>query len=198
MAQCNVVELFQSPVEFPGLHLKGMGRHAFAENWVHLEDALFLYHAERHKRACTILKANPYLPHYANQDIVMCGWFRGEDNPTTLNHFSLPSLLISVLWLVLLSHSLYCKAFGIYIYTEFIWRRRWWEYKHWANEKTALFCLLWKITITSCAYHNRRIYYNSTLRCVSDWKIGQFIMLKYASSIGHCVHCMFAVLKRRP
>lgn len=47
----------------------------------------------------------------------MCGWFRGEDNPTTLNHFSLPSPLISVLWLALLSHSLYYKAFGIpYLY----------------------------------------------------------------------------------
>lgn len=54
-----------------------------------IKDALFLYHAEDDQRPGTILQANPY----SNQDIVMCHWFRGEDNPTMLHHVFAPLLL---------------------------------------------------------------------------------------------------------
>lgn len=74
-------ELLQSPVEFGSLRW-GYGSTCFCKELGSSGGCAFLYHAEEDKRPCTILQANPY----SNQDTVMCLWFRGEDNPSTLSH----------------------------------------------------------------------------------------------------------------
>lgn len=86
----------------------------------------------------------------------MCCWFRGEDNPTMLNHFFTPQplnfcLVISAAFPHFILESLWDSIFILKLYGEGGGETN----KHGANEKTALFCLLWKITITSCSYPNR-------------------------------------------